>query len=134
MKAKPLRNPLALNDAAAFAGKASGDKMCPKFSFEFLNGDYCLSKCESREKSNLASKLHLIGRQTWGDLRRLGRNNGFEPIPTAQLRCRIPEEFRHETSSIVFHMASNIPVVGFRREDVFYIIAIDRTFSAYSHG
>lgn len=134
MKAEPLRKNLTLNNAASLAGKASGDRLCPKFSFEFLKGDYCLSKCESKEKSNLASKLHLIGRQNWGDLRRLGRNNGFEPIPTAQLRCRIPDEFKNEATSIVFHMTGNIPVIGFRREDVFYIIAIDRTFNAYSHG
>ena len=133
MKAKLLRKTPVLADAAA-AGKASGDKQYPKFSFEFLSGDYCLSKCETREKSSLASKLHQIGRQSWGDLRRLGRNNGFEPIPAKQLSCRIPEVFRNEPSSLVFHMAGNIPIIGFRREDVFYIIAIDRTFSAYSHG
>ena len=133
MKNKLLRKQLSLSNATTVAGKGSGDKLFPKFSFEFLSGDHCLSKCEVKEKSNLISKLHQIGRQSWGDLRRLGRNNGFEPISVAQLRCKIPEEFKKESVSIVFHMTGNIPIIGFRREDVFYVIAIDRTFKAYSH-
>ena len=85
---------------------AGGDDIQkPSFSLEHLEGDFCLLKCDKTEQANFIKKLHRISKQTWGDLRKLGRNNGFEPIPCNQLNCKVPADFSKEKAAIVFHMA-----------------------------
>ncbi len=114
---------------------AGGDDIQkPSFSLEHLEGDFCLLKCDKTEQANFIKKLHRISKQTWGDLRKLGRNNGFEPIPCNQLNCKVPADFSKEKAAIVFHMAGNIAIIGFRTSGkIFDIIAIDRQFKAYKH-
>ena len=64
----------------------------PKISFEFLEGDYCLSKCEVREKAEIADSLHRLSKHTWQELLTLGRKHGgCEPLPLSELKCAVPD-------------------------------------------
>ena len=104
----------------------------PKISFEFLAGDYCLSKCEIREKAEIDDTLHRLSKHTWQELLTLGRKHGgCEPLPIAELKCSIPDNilFREQKHATVFHNPGKIPIVGFRIEDTFYMFCIDRTYS-----
>ena len=109
----------------------------PKISFEFLEGDYCLSKCEVREKAEIADSLHRLSKHTWQELLTLGRKHGgCEPLPLTELTCAVPDNilFREQKHATVFHNPGKIPIVGFRIEDVLYLFCIDSTYTAYNHG
>lgn len=127
--------PLNAHNSFAPPQAVQGDDVSkPCFSFEYLEGSYCLLKCTKEEQAGFVKKLHHMSKQTWGDLRRLGRDAGFEPIPIKQLNCKVPPEFRNEKAAIVFHMAANVAIIGFRPSGkIYYIIAIDRQFNAYKH-
>lgn len=107
----------------------------PKISFEFLNGDYCISKCQQNQKAEIIDSLHRISQHTWQEHHQIGKSGGYEQLGRDQLRCKIPQEgkFINTDKVTVFHRKDKIPIVGFRVDDVFYVFCIDRDFSAYKH-
>lgn len=108
----------------------------PKLSFEFLRGEFCLSRCELREKAEVADTLYRLSRHTWQELLTLGRKHGgCERLPVEALKCPVPQDilFREQRHATVFHNPGRIPVVGFRIDDVLYIFCIDRSYTAYDH-
>lgn len=109
----------------------------PKISFEFLNGKYCISKCESKEKAQVIDTLYRISQSTWQELIQLGKNgSGYEQFSRKQLRCHIPDTaiFQNHDKVTIFHRKDKIPIVGFRIGETFYIFCVDRDYSAYGHG
>jgi hypothetical protein len=118
------------------AEKVNFNQRKPKMSFEFLSGDFCISKCQQWEKAEVLDTLHRLSQRTWQEIIQLGKSGiGYEQLGTCQLKCSIPQEavFRNLEKVTVFHKAPRIPIVGFRSEDVFYIFCIDRSYSAYDH-
>ena len=108
----------------------------PKISFEFLGGEYCISKCEMNEKAEIVDTLYRLSQHTWQELLTLGRKHGgCEPLPLSELKCSIPLNalFLEQKHATVFHNPTKIPIVGFRIEDTLYVFCIDRTYTAYNH-
>ncbi len=109
----------------------------PKITFEFLSGDYSLSKCEIREKAEIIDSLYRISMHSWQELLVMGRKHGgCESLPLASLKCHVPDDFifmgqKHAT---VFHNPGKIPILGIRVDDILFVFCIDRTFTAYNHG
>lgn len=116
-------------------GKITFNQRKPKISFEFLNGDYCISKCQQNQKAEIIDSLHRISQHTWQEHHQIGKSGGYEQFGRDQLRCKIPheEKFINTDKVTVFHRKDKIPIVGFRVDDVFYVFCIDRDFSAYKH-
>ena len=54
----------------------------------------------------------------------------------SELNCQIPNNilFQEQKHATVFHNVQKIPVIGFRIDETLYNFAIDRDFTAYSHG
>lgn len=118
------------------AEKLNFNQQKPKISFEFLSGDFCISKCQQWEKAEIIDTLHRISQRTWQEIIQLGKSGiGYEQLGTFQLKCSVPRDsiFRNLEKATVFHKAPRIPVVGFRSDDVFYVFCIDRSYSAYDH-
>ena len=109
----------------------------PKISFEFLKGEYCITKCEIREKAEIADSLYRLSQHTWQELLTLGRKHGgCEPLPLSAFNCPIPKNllFQEQKHATVFHNPQKLPIIGFRIEDILYVFCIDRTYTAYNHG
>ena len=106
----------------------------PKISLSYLDGNFCISKCTQGEKAEIITTLHRMSKLTWSDLQQLGRKRGgHENIEVKSLNCNVPSEFLEEANALSFHNPQKIPIIGFRREDVFYIIAVDPKLKAYKH-
>lgn len=122
-----------------FRPESIGDTSCnqrkPKISLEFLQGDYCISKCQQNQKAEVMDTLHRISWSTWQEHHQIGKNGGYEQLNIAQLKCRAPKHrlFDNLDKATVFHRKDKIPIVGFRVEDIFYVFCIDRDFTAYKH-
>ena len=115
-------------------GTVDYNQQKPKISLEFLSGDYCISKCDMREKAETVLTLHKISQKTWLDLQQLGRKQGgHENIVTTSLKCRVPERFKTFTNALSFHNPKKIVILGFREQDVFYVIAVDPKLKCYNH-
>lgn len=65
---------------------------------------------------------------------RLDRCGGFETLPVDSLKCKIPKYFENSEKAVVFHNPGKKAIIGFREEENYFIIALDRNFTAYNHG
>lgn len=107
----------------------------PKFSFAYLDKDYCLSKCTKDEKAALADKLHQLSQLSWLDINNAARHGqGYEKINRTSIKGRIPPSLTEDVNILAFRFFGKAPMVGYRVAEVFYIVWLDRQFVLYDHG
>jgi hypothetical protein len=110
----------------------------PKFSLEFLSKAYCLSSCEQQEKAAFADAIFTLTQLTWAQIGQAPRHGlGFEKIARSAITgssAAIPSVVTDDVNIIAFRFFGKAPMVGFRREDTFYVVWLDRAFSLYDHG
>jgi hypothetical protein len=111
------------------------NKLKPLFSMEYLDKDYCISKCVKNEKSSFADTLRIIGQMTWDELYLAPRHgNGCEKIKIEEIHGRKPKIITPDVDYVLairFH--GKMPMVGHKVNQVFYIIWVDRKFDLYKH-
>lgn len=113
------------------------DRLSPLFSFEYLDHEFCLEQCDKDQKSDLAEAIVKRANIMWRDLQIAGRHKlGTERIDVEQTAIseRIPPRFT-DGRLIVFRYSGNLPMVGFRHQRIFYVLAIEAHFGdLYVHG
>lgn len=107
----------------------------PKFSLEHLVKNFCLSRCETDEKASFADAMLQLAQLPWSQICQLPRHGmGFEIIARTSISGgAIPEIISEDTNIIAFRFHKLAPMVGFRREDTFYVVWFDRAFNLYKH-
>ena len=108
----------------------------PKFSFRYLQSEYCISKCNRNEKLSFLNKMLQMSQVPWARLRQAPRHGiGYETIKSDCLRANVPEKVAEDVTIIAFRFHDRAPMVGFRGADgTFYIIWFDREHKLYDHG
>ena len=107
----------------------------PVFSFAYLQ-DASLKKCGNVEiLKNLLIQLRKISSLNWGVLDQTQRHGlGYETIDQKAIKPAIPDEAAG-TRLLAFRGAGMLPFVGYRNEEVFYILFIETKFGdIYNHG
>ena len=113
----------------------SPQQMRPKFSLEHLQKSFCLSACEKDEKASLADRMHRLSQLTWQQITHAPRHGlGTETIARSAIKDVIPSCITEDTNIIALRFHDKAPMVGFRLEEVFYIVWLDRSFKLYDHG
>lgn len=114
--------------------KPSPNHLVPKFSLEYLQKSHCLSKCTKDEKAALIDRLHELSQLTWQQIQQAHRHGqGSETIARTSMNVGVPPAITDDTPILSFRFSGKAPMVGFRREDVFYLVWIDRAFNVYPH-
>ena len=104
----------------------------PKFSFTYLTGKHCLSKCDKDEKAAFADTIHKLSQMAWGQISADDRHSsGYERIEFSQLKG-ISANFS-EQKILVFRFMGLKAMLGFKDKEVFYVLALDRDFTCYAH-
>lgn len=107
----------------------------PKFSLEYLVKDFCLTRCETVEKASFADAIYQLAQLSWAQINNAPRHGvGFEKISRSAIDSGIPSVITEDTNIIAFRFYGKAPMVGFRRDDTFYVVWLDREFSLYDHG
>ena len=107
----------------------------PKFSLEHLVRDFCISNCTKDEKAALADKQHQLSQQTWQQIMQSSRHKqGCETIDRKAIVAPIPACITEDVTILAFRFAGLAPMVGFRRNEVFFVVWLDRGFCLYDHG
>lgn len=117
--------------------QVSFDEYHPIFSFEYLDSEYCISRCERDDKASFADKLRILGSMTWGTIKQSGRHQaGYERIPRRIINGHIPPQIITEdvVDFIAFRFSGLKSMVGHRKDQLFYVIWLDRNFTLYDHG
>ncbi|MDD9339210.1 MAG: hypothetical protein PV362_06025 [Providencia heimbachae] len=106
----------------------------PIFSFRYLQKGFCLNCCEKEEKAALSDKLFMLSKMTWLEIKNLPRHGlGFEKIDRSCIKSGIPIHITEDVNLIAFRFCAKKPMVGYRKDSVFFLIWLDRSFTLYNH-
>ncbi len=109
------------------------DRSKPKFSLEYLQRDYCLSHCQQEEKASFADAIHKRSQLTWSQINSLPRHGlGYEIIPQHQINSGLPNHLSKEVNLLSFRCFGIKPMVGYRKNDTFYVLWLDRNHDLYT--
>ncbi|OOF53560.1 hypothetical protein [Rodentibacter trehalosifermentans] len=115
----------------------NNDKKPPVFSFHKIEKNYGLSNCEANEKVALVETLHKLSQFTWQELRNNPRHGlGTEKIEHLAIKgCKVPDFIKEQNISLIaFRFNGKSPMVGYRENQIFHILWLDRNFTLYDHG
>lgn len=91
------------------------NELPPVFSLEHLcNGDYCLSKLDTRDKAKFADAIYRRKDIKWGELLNADRHGvGVEKIPRNSIKAPIPERITADQDHfLAFRFSGLKPMVG----------------------
>jgi hypothetical protein len=88
-----------------------------------------------RAENAFADTLHKLSQLTWNDIISSPRHGvGYEKISRNSLRQPIPSHIQIDINLIAFRFCAKAPIVGYREENIFHVIWLDRAFNLYDHG
>ena len=107
----------------------------PVFCLHYLNSNYCLTKCDQRERASFADTIRILSQVTWTEII-AKKIKGFEKILNKKSinKGNLPDIINEDESIIGFHFHGNKSMLGIRRECIFHIIWFDPKFKLYAHG
>ena len=111
--------------------RLSSNTLHPIFDVSALNnGPHPISACTKDEKSAFADKLVEMSQLSWQELVQSNRHKqGYEIIEDYPKPPNLTDDVR----IIAFRFYGKAPMIGYRQEQIFHIIALDRAFTAYKH-
>jgi hypothetical protein len=121
--------------ASAQTRDISAKQQKPIFSLYYLEKSHCLSDCTKEEKAAFADTLHKLSQLTWNEIISSPRHgSGCEKIAQNAIRQPIPSHIKSDINLLAFRFCAKAPMVGYREENTFHIVWIDRVFTLYDHG
>ena len=107
----------------------------PVFCLHYLSSNYCLTKCDQRERSYFADTTKILSQVTWTKII-AKKIRGFEKILTKKTinKGNSPDIINEDESIIGFHFHGNKSMLGIRRDCIFHITWFDLKFKSYAHG
>lgn len=112
----------------------SSEKLCPIFSFEYMQKGYSVDDCEKKEKVALISRLYKLSQMSWESIAQAQRHGlGWEKIERYSFYKPIPDLITPDVRLIAFRFCGEAAMVGFRKDRIFHIVWLDRDFTLYRH-
>ncbi len=112
----------------------NSEKLCPIFSFEYMQKGYSIDDCEKTEKVALVNQLYKLSKMSWESIAQAQRHGlGWEKIERNSFNKPIPSLITPDVRLIAFRFFGEAPMVGFRRDRIFHIVWLDRNFTLYKH-
>ena len=113
------------------------NKMVPIFSLERVQaGDYCFSKLDLNDKAAFAESIFKRKSITWNEIQQNNRHGlGHEKIAISSIKASIPKYITEDQRNLLaFRFNGMKPMVGYRINNIFYVLWFDHNFSVYDHG
>jgi hypothetical protein len=111
------------------------DKHTPVFSLRHVVATHGVDGCSNTEKASILDAFSRRSGLTWTELKSAPRHGlGTEKLDVRSLKVSIPSCVTPDTTIIAFRCIGKAPMIGFRDEDRFHILWVDRGFDCYDHG
>lgn len=107
----------------------------PTFCLRHMDVQYSITRCDVNEKASFAEALFNLSQLTWNELRSTPhRGMGCEKIERASIRRPVPLTITEDAAFLAFRFHGKKAMVGFRSNEVFHIVWLDRDYTLYDHG
>lgn len=114
------------------------DQLPPIFSFEKMRegSGNSVAGCQQDDQASLLKKIFALRNMAWRDIRSASRKGiGTEKIKKSSIKKPIPNSV---TDDHDFFLAMSYQghkrIIGYKFQQIFYILWIDHDFSVYDHG
>lgn len=117
--------------------KVNYDEKPPIFSLERLQaGNYCLQSLDQEGKAFFADAIFRRKNNTWREIKSMPRHGlGLEKIDKKSIKAPIPKFITPDVEHFLsFRFHGLRPMVGYRQNDIFYVLWFDHNFTLYDHG
>ena len=109
----------------------STDNLPPLFSFQYTVKGFDLSACDLHCAKKVIDLIDKFSKVSWRDSKSTQRHGiGFEKI--SDLKKDITEEFEGRTI-LSCSLSEIMRFLGFREQQIFYVLWIDKTGEIYRH-
>lgn len=109
------------------------DKLHPAISLRYLRNSHCISRCTQEDRAAFADRIRTMTQMTWTQIHQAHRHGaGIEKID--QLQNELPPAAPKGSHAMALRFSGMKPMVGFRVENVFYVVWFDRDMNLYNHG
>lgn len=126
-KSKRIRQPTETDVIPA-------EQQHPVFSLRYLQGDYCLTKCQEDQKAAFATKMYRLSQLTWSQIQSQDRHKlGYERISKNSIKAPIPNHIKPDVNLLAFRCFGKLPMLGYREGYVFHVVWLDRNGTLYPH-
>jgi hypothetical protein len=112
------------------------DKLPPIFSLEKIVGDkYCFSNLDDKDKKQFAESIFKRKNLSWSDIKKAHRHAlGFEKIPKNSIKGTKPSFITDDINEFLsFRFNGMKPMVGYRTQNIFYVLWFDLDYTLYKH-
>jgi hypothetical protein len=127
---RPLSKGKHIQPPAA-AGGVSTQHEKLRFSFEKFVMN-CAHPCEHSELISLIDRLRQLSGITWADVLQ-SHKHGFGTEKIAQYALKVTLPVTPDVDVLAFRFEGKKPMLGFRDGAMFYVLWLDRDFTAYKH-
>lgn len=114
------------------------DAKHPIFSFEKMQdrSGHSVSCCDREDLYHLLKRIYMLNRLPWRDIRQASRKGyGVEKIARSAIKYAVPTTVTDDNDYFhALHYSGKKRFIGYKVQQVFYILWIDHNFSVYDHG
>ncbi len=113
------------------------NKNPPVFSLERIqSGKYCFSALDQENKAQFAEAIFKRRTLSWSEIQNTQRHGlGIEKIDKQAIKASMPPFITEDCDHfLVFRFHGKKPMVGYRKDAVFYVLWFDHDFTLYDHG
>jgi hypothetical protein len=109
--------------------------LTPVFSLRHIASGWGVRDCERDDQAAFALTVEKLSRLTWQQLRNAPRHGaGTEKIARNALRAAIPSSITDDVDFVALRFSGRKAMVGFRSDEVFHVVWLDRAFELYRHS
>ncbi|WP_139411933.1 hypothetical protein [Aeromonas veronii] len=135
-KAIPAPSPNVRGKISAQNDHVNYDNNPPIFSLERLqDGDFCLQTLDQEGKASFADAIFRRKDKLWKEIKQMNKHGlGFEKISRKSITAPIPPFITPDVDHfLAFRYHALRAMVGYRKNDIFYVLWFDSKFTLYSH-
>jgi hypothetical protein len=105
------------------------------FSFRHLVNSHGISGCSVEDKAAVLDALHRRSALTWAQIKSAPRHGlGTEKIDQESLTVPLPSYVTPDTTILALRCIGKAPMIGFRDEDRFHVLWLEREYDCYDHS
>lgn len=134
-KIKPVESKKGKHSKVPETPKVNYNRKTPVFCLHHMHPSYCVSVCPNDDRAHFANRIRVLSQRTWQEIIQLGKHGGgFELIYDEDVRKKLlRSQISEDIKIIAFRYYNMKPMLGYRKDDVFHILALDKDRSLYKH-
>ena len=117
--------------------KGSTNHLNPAFCFQYIQEGFTIEDCvDDKIKAIIATKMQHLSQISWEEIQKLPRQKaGHEKISQNSLKVSIPNNTPPDREFLSFRLGGgkNSVFIGYRKDQVFYVVWIDPNGKVYNH-